>query len=284
MRRRFYHSRYHRNGECVCHPLSRTQSRRLVTATSLFAFLVPVGHASRTGMSFKTVAPPSCNLCTEQPANCGDTWSTGNERCSWNPKRYKSSDVTSASSAHGRTKVYSRSDVCFSPDLPKNYTPADAVQEYKDMERCWEEAKETRKANGMQWACFICNEAFPAECFQADPNNANEVKTRCITTGHWRQCIACSSSIEAVESNDGKSNGTRSCIACRRSREAMFFEDEADVCTSCVQRQKYAAIQCNKCGKFVTFATAMEDPNTPGMFVMGLERQMYPIFEWAMFF
>ena len=130
----------------------------------------------------------------------------------------------------------------------------------------------------MQWACFICNEAFPAECFQADPNNANEVKTRCITTGHWRQCVACSSSIEVVETKACNNIGTRSCIACLRSRETMFFEDEADVCTSCVQKQKHAATQCNKCGKIVTFATAMEDPKTPGMFVMGLERQILPHF------
>ena len=131
----------------------------------------------------------------------------------------------------------------------ETYSLADASSEYKERLQRREEEKEERKRKGLQWSCFDCGNAFPAEAFGASASKVDEIYASCVAHGHWVCCRACSVAHEREQHGVDDDVGTRTCEECGLQKRQCYFEEDGTVCMPCVLVSEYVLAQCGVCHK-----------------------------------
>ena len=134
-----------------------------------------------------------------------------------------------------------------------NYTSDKAIEEYNVLAQTWEAFKKQSKKTTMKWTCSSCNQAYPAEGFNARSNVREEIIELCTTPGYWRTCTACTAAgtlRERVQENTSKT-----CDTCDITRAMVFFDGTDATCLICTlsaEVEETTSIQCAKCQNTLT--------------------------------
>ena len=72
-----------------------------------------------------------------------------------------------------------------------NYSPADAIEEYKMMMAEYEGRRVQQKQHGPTYRCGHCTLTFPAEAFDVDRHDIADLHNMCVGLGSLRVCSAC---------------------------------------------------------------------------------------------
>ena len=98
-----------------------------------------------------------------------------------------------------------------------------------------------QKQYGPTYRCGHCTLTFPAEAFDVDRHDIDDLYNMCIGMGALRVCSAC------MQIPDGTS--TSLCRRCKQQRQLEYFSAESDICSACQLQEKYAFRACSSCHK-----------------------------------
>ena len=118
------------------------------------------------------------------------------------------------------------------------YTPEEAIAEYHELAKMWDNQR-SRKQHAMhRWVCFSCEKKYPAEGFNAASNKREEINQCCIRPGHWRSCVACTAVISLGQSD--RNSIMLTCNTCGVTRSTNFFEPSSTECFVCSLSAEFA--------------------------------------------
>ena len=122
-----------------------------------------------------------------------------------------------------------------------NYSPADAIEEYKMMMAEYEGRRAQQKQHGPAYRCGHCTLTFPAEAFDVNRHDIADLHNMCVGLGSLRVCSAC------VQIPAGTS--TTLCTRCKQQRQPGYFSAGSIICSACHLQEKYAVRACTSCHK-----------------------------------
>ena len=159
-----------------------------------------------------------------------------------------------------------------------HYDHEAAKADYALLAATWEKDRKLSKSLGMQWRCFDCGVQHSSPKFGAKAETAAEIHSACVAPGHWRCCSACLAvQRAAADYSKSEAQNIQCQGACGKEREARYFQEGSEICTSCILKlsdAQYACVVCDRIFPANKLHESQDDTDTYICFNCAPERNM----------